>query len=317
MFKYDYSMLKNVNGRTRILSLLVAMVVILLFGFAPAAARQLVDIRVGEYDGFTRIVFELDAPTDRPHFEPQASGKLLVSFDQTQAKLVRKIPVERSRHVNGIQIWQRDGKLSTIIIFDYPNIRLETFPLTNPPRIAVDVFPMPPSKTIVDTPSPAIETPALPTHEIPGTDTKAATVEPLIEKDDTDQKEIGDTQWSQDQDIVDQDAGINKPDAPATSDPATPKMPKLRVSEPKPPISPSPKPDSKNAPVRLQFFLVIGLVIITIGILFLLLLMLLARHKLSDSQKKMSTGDFLREQDQKIEALDSRIKEQFKRYDEA
>lgn len=325
MREYDHPMINNFTGRTRFFSSLIAMGIIVLYWFVPAAAGQLVDIRVGEYDGFTRIVFELDAPTTAPQIEPQTSGKLLVSFDGTQAQLVRKIPVERSRHVHEIQIWQRDGKLSSIVVFDYPNIRIKTFTLTNPPRIGVDVFPMLPSKSQVDSPPPAAEAPAETAQEALEKDAKIATgessmetkVQPLTEKDVTDQVENGSPKTEQNKEVIDQEVDIGESKSPVIPEPSVPELPKLRKSVPEQSPSPPPANGSKNTPVRLQFFLVIGLVVITIGILFLLLLMLFARHKLSDNQKKLRTGDFIEEQDQRIEALDSRIKEQLKRYDEA
>lgn len=119
-----------------------------IFGFSilawcvPAFAAELKDVRVGEYKGFTRIVFELDEPAIKPDVKIRASNHLLVTFNKTIANLVRHIPMERSPHVDDIQFWQHKSSLSALLIFGYPHIRLESFRLSRPPRFAVDVFPV-------------------------------------------------------------------------------------------------------------------------------------------------------------------------------
>ena len=68
-------------------------------------AALLKDIRVGEYRGFTRIVFELDtSPIEPEKIEPQPPGRLAISFTNTSADLIRKIPIERSPQVKNVQI---------------------------------------------------------------------------------------------------------------------------------------------------------------------------------------------------------------------
>lgn len=139
-----FSMIKLCDrGSWKIWSFLyIGFIGLILCVPAPAKAAELKDIRVGEYKGFTRIVFELDQRAIKPGIKIQSSNQLLVTFNKTIANLVRQIPVERSPHVNEIQFWQRKTTLSTVLIFDYPHIRVESFRLSRPPRFAVDVFPL-------------------------------------------------------------------------------------------------------------------------------------------------------------------------------
>ena len=81
------------------------------------------------------------------------------------------------------------------------------------------------------------------------------------------------------------------------------------------PERPDVKPQPKSNP--LQFYLVVTLVAITIIILALLLVMLLARHRWAEDKDVPNVNDFLKHQDKRIAALNERIKEQFKRYEEA
>ena len=280
----------------------------LLSGPQPVNAAQLKDVRIGEYDGFTRIVFEIDNSSAHPQIEILPGGKLRVGFDQTDVNLVRKIPVERSQHIKGIQFWQRNDALSTVLLVDFPYFRFETFPLSSPPRIAVDIFPVasPPNKG--DTSPNTVNTSAQTEPETP------------LEEDASMQLfEQEKAQPPKPQERLDPQPADGKDRAPSETavKEAKQPIPKLRASDPEKESSVPPSRSTRQTAFRLQFFLVIGLVVITIGILFLLLMMLFARHRFSEVKDKLSTSDFLQQQDKKIEALNSRIKEQFNRYDKA
>lgn len=152
-----FSMTKLIGRESWTVLLLLYIGFSVLTWRVPAFAAELKDVRVGEYKGFTRIVFELDEPAIKPDIKIQHSNHLLVTFNKTSANLVRHIPVERSPHVDDIQFWQRKAALSTLLIFDYPHIRMESFRLSRPPRFAVDVFPVagPVEKKKEGTPAPA------------------------------------------------------------------------------------------------------------------------------------------------------------------
>lgn len=290
--------------------------------YGPADAAQLKDIRVGEYDKFTRIVFELDGPTPDPDIEIQSSGQLLVTFNKASANLIRKIPVERSPHVKNIQLWQRQERLSALLISDYPNIRIESFRLTRPPRFAVDIFPIAEQakENMTERSGPLV----------PAPDESAPPAEKNDQPSETElaTKQVQSTTHEQPSDRTEEatmpeesvqtttEAGSSAP-IPMALEKIQPTIPKQRIPE----STKTDSVDSQSAPPssqnRLQLYLVVTLVIITIAILLLLLLMLLTRHRLSDEKTTLKPSRRLQNQDRKIEALNSRIRDQFKRYDEA
>jgi len=290
----------------------------LLFAPQPASAAQLLDVRIGEYDGFTRVVLEMDSPSSRPQIEIPSNGQLSIVFDQTDVNLIRKIPVERSRHIEDLQFWQHNANLSVVLLVDYPHFRFETFRLSNPPRIAVDIFPMAPP--ISDSAAPTTSTrPAESPSEPPVEPDPQVKQDPPVEED---------TALQVNQDNSQSAAPLQRPAvkpetpeqrAPAESAVNKAEVPnrKIRTAESKQEIPAPPSQPSRQTAFRLQFFLVIGLVVITIGILILLMMMLFARHRFSEVKTKLNTGDFLKQQDEKINALNSQIKEQFERYDKA
>ncbi len=384
----------NRRSLTFIPLLLIGFVMLIWSG--PASAAQLKDIRVGEYDKFTRIVFELDVPTANPEIEIRPSGQLLVTFDKASANLIRKIPVERSPHIKDIQIWQRRSSLAALLISNYPNIRIESFRLSRPPRFAVDIFPASGSaeETTAESSAP-LTTGANETTRSPKQIDKSTTTESAGQTDPSSTKkqpsvltesssppedrssasnevdystahptakeeiqqpspsntppETEETLESEERistsDEIDSStttpplaqttidsAKTTTPDqkfetpadvdrsstSPVTEENVAQSLPKQRIpdsSETKPSTS-SDKP--RSAQNRLQLYLVVTLVIITIVILLMLLLMLLtSKHRLSGGESALKPSQRLQNQDKKIEALNSRIREQFKRYDEA
>lgn len=288
-------------------SLITAGLILLLWCTSAIAAAHLTDIRVGEYDRFTRVVFELDGPVASPQIETKTSGQLSVSFSKSEPALIRKIPIERSRHVHDIQIWQHQGSLSAVVFFDYPRIRFKSFPLSRPPRFAVDVFPAP----VPHASEPAAALPPEMVKQKNNNDTpeSALTENSGQEADGKGDQTIEKFPQRQSEIVGDQATQMAEEDV-------QPQLPKQRVSDSKASKSPPSMQNGKSAPSRLQFYLVVILVIITIIILMLLLLMLLARNRLTNDKATLSAGAHLDHQNKKIADLNSRIKEQFKRYEE-
>ena len=286
----------------------------------PASASYLKDIRIGEYDGFTRIVFELDAPVSNQNINPQDSGQLVVTLNQTQPRLIRKIPVERSKHVRSIQFWQRGDRLSTHFQLDYTHFRFEYFPLSNPPRLALDLYPL-----ITQTKSPntaetereelqitAIRKSGRPTPKQddwkePGPMTAAAMD---AAKDSVAVAQIKNNTALRSEDITPaaKAPGSLKPEFTAQTKTQTPSIKYAGNTEPE--SVPVPQPHG------LQFYLVIVLVAITIIFLVLLLIMLLSRRRWTDEKNEMNVNEFLKNQDQRITSLNAQINEQLRRYEE-
>ncbi|MGD8833399.1 MAG: hypothetical protein PVI54_08320 [Desulfobacteraceae bacterium] len=257
----------------------------------PAQATQLLDIRVGEYDKFTRIVFDLDRPTPNPDIEIQSSGQLLITFKKASVNLIRKIPVERSRHLKKLQLWQRQGGLSALLIFDYPGIRIESFRLSDPPRFAVDIFPT--AEQTKDNMTKRSD----PLVPVPNESV------PLVEKIDQPSKNglatkhVQSTTHEQNSDITEKKTtpaqsvettprADNGPTAMAMEK-VQPRMTRQRIPKPTKADSVDPQNSSRPSQNLLQLYLVVTLVIITIAILLLLILMLFTRQRLSDERNEV------------------------------
>jgi hypothetical protein len=311
-------MVNMLNRRNLILSpLLSASLVLIIFVYSTQAAL-LKDIRIGEYDNFTRIVFELDSPIKPEHIVRISSGQLSVVFADTSAEFIRKIPVERSRHIKNIQLWEKTNQLSAVFSFDFEHFRHESFPLNNPPRIVLDIQPMAIAPESVVTGPPA-ESKA--SGETLAQEAKSKTPESSLFKVRKSPVPVGE--------INPAGTGAEPNDSPilAVSPKNDPMTPATRTSdldyadkktdEPriKGPVPVHQKPATRTS--RLQFYLVVVLVLITIAILVFLLLMLLSRHRWANDEPHLKPKEFLKDQDKHIASLDARIKEQLKRYEEA
>jgi hypothetical protein len=305
------------NRRIWILPPFLSAVFVLTIFLSSSQAALLKDIRIGEYDQFTRIVFELDSPTEPEQIIPISSGQLKIVFAYTSAEFIRKIPVERSRHIKNIQIWDKSNQLSAVFNFDFEHFRHESFPLNDPPRIVLDIQPLEngPETTPAAVPSESNTTgtalPQVPESTAPepaSIDLRESTPaaneiiragngaelnnSPSLKVSPANNQTIPTTRSS------DFDNRSKKNDEPKTNS---------TVSDHQKPIKQS---------NRLQFYLVVVLVLITIFILVLLLLMLLSRHRWADGNTHLRPKEFLNNQDKHIASLDARIKEQLKRYEE-
>ena len=287
--------------------------IILTIFTAISNAALLKDIRVGEYEGFTRIVFEFDTPVGTTQILPTTQGRLKAVFGNTSPGLRRKIPIERSRHIKDLQIWNQNGKLSVVLIFDLARFRHDSFPLNHPPRIVLDIQPL---KSVAKN-APA---PAQPTREVADQSrqvAQSATTAPKSPSVDESQMEAEAGQNSENNAEAEpsQQRTIAEKAGPAIR--STDIKPNdTNSAEPQVQVPADGNPKATKQSNRLQFYLVVGLVLITIFILALLLLMLLSKHRWAEQKSRLSAKEFLQNQDKHIAALDARIQEQLKRYEE-
>jgi hypothetical protein len=260
-------MVNMLNHKKWILLPLLSAGFVLIMAYTSYAAL-LKDIRVGEYDSFTRIVFELDAPAEPEKIELVADQRLAVVFENTTADLIRKIPVDRSPHVGNIQIWEKGNRLTALLAFDFDGFSHKSFSLTDPPRLVLDIHPAPNVPDAGDASSPGLT----PDSEVNSSQTASVSAsepapqpegQPIIEKSPSEAPEPI-------------PAETRKPQLPGDSEHSA-AMPSTSASRP-----------SDARPGRLQFYLVIALVAITIVILALLLLMLLARRHWIDDKSHLT-----------------------------
>jgi hypothetical protein len=262
--------MRNVsNPKNRILLPLFSAGCLLLLVCAGHAA-QLKDIRVGEYEDHTRIVFELDAPVEPEKIELRSANQLAVVFGDTTADLIRKIPIERSRHVSDIQFWEKKKQLIALLGLNVESFDHKSFSLTDPPRFALDIFPtnaLGGGSGSTAAPPPDSQSETFPTES-------AASSEPAPQP---------------------KTEAVETDTAPKNPEPTAPEAHIPPVSEDRN-LLPAAATDnavrpSGAGPSRLQFYLVIVLVAITIVILALLLLMLLARHRWVEEKSCLPAGE--------------------------
>lgn len=313
-----YWMANILNRRYWILSPLLSAGFVMVVLVYTTQAAQLRDIRVGEYESFTRIVFELDTPAAPEPVVSLSSGQLELVFTNTAVELTRKIPVERSQHIKSIQIWNKKSQLSAVLSFDFVRFRHQSFALNNPPRIVLDVQPLDSGPNASAAISPAEPNPNK--GKLPPV-AESKTSGPFSSKVQESSIAV--------QETVHADAGVesdnnrnfpisnkNQKTGPATQESGIKNRGKMTSETPIPASVAAPRKPAKQSS-RLQFYLVVVLVLITIVILVLLLLMLLSKHRWTDDKSRLNAREFLQSQDKRIASLDARIEEQLKRYEEA
>jgi len=121
--------------------LLFGWVVLFLCQVGWAKGSQLRYIRIGEHEGFTRIVFECRGPAvfDKP--QVRGKDKLSVVLLDTTTALPRQISTETSKRVDTIEFVQQNDDLTVNIALPFPYFTLKSFSLSNPERVVLDVYP--------------------------------------------------------------------------------------------------------------------------------------------------------------------------------
>lgn len=295
-----------------------------LFGMpATTGASELKDIRIGEYDEFTRVVFEFSENVAPRDFDDGSSGRLTVAFPGTQPRLIRKIPTERSPRIDDTQLWQTGKVLYAILVFPFDRYRYDFFTLSEPDRIVIDIFPLndaayldrAASKNRQGQPSSQLNTDKSP----PVTSTDEVNID-LPDDDHPEPIHVSDIHEtplekasldleSNQRSVLDDKVPLPALPAETESDSARFRQPvKSQVDYPS---------GSGEITSRLQYFLMVGLVIITIALLGLLLVFLFSRQKIKTALMPLDTDDYFKQQDEAIASLNQRIQEQLKRYDEA
>ena len=118
----------------------VGCVVLFLCQVGSARGAQLRYIRIGEHEGFTRIVFEFrgSAVFEKP--QVKGKGELSVVFPDTTTALPRQISTETTKRVDAITFVQQDARLMVNITVRFPYFTLKPFALSNPERVVLDVY---------------------------------------------------------------------------------------------------------------------------------------------------------------------------------
>lgn len=299
--------------------------IVLFAGIIPAFAASLIDIRIGEYDKFTRIVFESDAELAAEEILSSDPGQLTVVFSGTKPAFMRKIPIDRSPFIDRLEVRFRKDRLSITLYFSSRHARFDTFGLKDPPRVVLDVFWQPPAGKLVSESfrnEPAIIADNRDHEDRSASRASQSTtaIAPGMYDQSQPNPPIDGTQLSsRDEEVV----SVEKQQGVADRQEQTRKKTETRQPTPRNALPPTPSlavgtPDGNGTANsgRLQYYLVFGLVVITIGILLLLAFMLVFRHHWGNGKKSLKTNEYLQHQDKRIASINARVQEQIKRYDE-
>lgn len=269
----------------------------------PSSAARLKDIRIGEYQSFTRIVFELDTAIGDPVIS-RTPERLELVLGGTRPDLIRKVPLAGEQGLQEIQLWPDRHALSVVMRLAGLAEKSASFQLHDPPRIVVDIHW--PTVASGQTAPPASSPPpreSLESSARPALPDTQGAVESTTIGDSTARFPIRPpaSQTGTDADLA------------GTSSTVTLQQRLQTHADPEASAAPA---DALPRTNRLQLYLVTALVIITIVILMLLALMLLSRHRWGQEDSILSAQEFLQDQDKRMAMLDARIQEQLKRYDE-
>jgi hypothetical protein len=319
------------NLRIRIIFPILFAGLVLIAWACPSYAAQLKDIRVGEYETHTRIVFEFSDTIASETIRPLASWQLSVVFPDTDLDLVRKIPMDRSKYLKNIKIWQRKNELSLVLTFTFEHFRYELSKMDQPIRLLLDIYRL---TTPEGSSLPVAEKTATPALSAKAEENPDA--QPPAQRLETGPADKYKPALSAEADpsAIDRNAGsierpptqlnendispqITTPQKPPVSDEPTRSVqaPATKLEPPKQARTPVPPPKPAPQPRRLQYYLVIGLIILTLVILVLLLIMLVLKSHWVNSSSPIKPGELLERQDKRIAALDAKIQEQLNRFD--
>ena len=120
--------------------LVLALLISFVWMAGNAFAAKLLEVRTGQKSGFTRLVFQFEAP---PRFQVQdaaAPGQLSITFLETTADLPQKKRTYTAP-VESIAINQDGAHLTAVVALSIAHIRLKSFTLIEPHRVVFDLYP--------------------------------------------------------------------------------------------------------------------------------------------------------------------------------
>lgn len=121
--------------------LFVSLICVWLAGSGLTAhAALLKDVRIGEYESYTRLVFEFSEPVQIGNIGDSPAEWLAVPFGKTDTDLKRKIPLDESTSIREIRLFNHQGTLTALLNPGFVRSGYDVFQLDNPPRIVVDLF---------------------------------------------------------------------------------------------------------------------------------------------------------------------------------
>ena len=273
----------------------------------PAGAFFLKDIRIGEYDTFTRIVFESNGAAAPETVTSAGKNRLKIVFAATRPDLIRKIPFDRSRFIDDLQINSLENQLIVILDFSVRYTRFEVFDLKSPQRTVLDLFWQPLAAQPLRETDPISGTEAIPLDAGLAPDQSTTAV------DVTDAPSAPVPARHAATDLEPPDGRTRPRPAPVAAETAH-----IRNASPK--SAPQTRAQGTAGTARagrFQYYLIVALVVITIVILLLVVMTMVWRHRSGNEIERLKTSDYLQYQDRQIASLNEQIEEQLQRYHQA
>ncbi|MEW6186066.1 MAG: hypothetical protein AB1585_10050, partial [Thermodesulfobacteriota bacterium] len=121
---------------------LTLILLFLVFRSHGSWAGNLIEVRTGSYDQFTRIVFQFPEKVlfEQPRIEGEGVFSMVFYNSSTTLPPVKTIPKDPSNRINAIDFIQKNSDLTTTVRLSSPHFTLKTFHLSNPHRIVVDAY---------------------------------------------------------------------------------------------------------------------------------------------------------------------------------
>lgn len=307
------------NGNIKVKLTLIGFVSLFLLQVRSAEAASLRYIRIGEHETFTRIVFEFHGPVRFKDPVIKGRGKISVVFLDTTTALPRQILSEATKRVDAIEFIQQESYLTAQIALSFPYFKLKSFSLSNPERVVLDVSRMStPPKDVAFQES---------VHKKP---TERVLTQPAEKKPTASPERpvVGQTGKH----LEKPSKILNKPAMHGTQEyferlprditkqaPAQPKEPKTAVAQK---ASQVPAPEDESLPPsrrygHLEIYLLAILIVLSIIIIVLLTFIFFQKRHGLDQRHLGGTLDGVLKANETIAAIDVRIKDEFKKYDQS
>ena len=317
--------------------LVLALLIAFLWMAENVFAAKLREVRTGRKNGFTRLVFQFEAPARYQVQDKAGPSQFSITFLEATSGLSQKTQ-KFADPVKNITINQDGSHLKTVVALSIPHFRLKTFTLTEPHRVVVDLYPAAAAETyvklnelVVKTSAEAGATPAAPPPvpvkepEPPVGEPEPLTKEPKSLTKKPEPPAVENSQRSVLENKLDVLETVQVAEEPAPA----PSVKKASQESHPPTAAPAPPSDrpmvkkdsSANKPMSSAFGtfqrnLIIVLAGISIIILALIGFLLMQRKNSADKSQPVESVQELKTTADIMASIDARIKQKFKQYEE-
>jgi len=332
----DYSffivlnILKMIKSDSRTILFVLSILVLFAFISGPAAALELREIRSGIKSGFTRLVFQFEAPARYRVKGNEEQGRLSITFMETTSGLPQSRLNKFSPPIESIEVHQDGRNLVADVALSIPRYRMKAFTLSEPHRVVFDLYPVAVTKPrvllnklIVKESFKTQATDDIPLEKEPDSPTLGKTPadpEPTSAKKDPPVKVQGRNSGISTPAIPAEETSVETSTAPAVPTKKAPAQPADLLLEKTVPAK-TPKAAGGKKPAeasgKFQQYLIVVFAGISIVILALVGFLLLQKKNSAEKAHRAESGRELKTTADIMASIDARIKEKFQQYEDA